>query len=385
MDPFTHLNYRYPGSSDAARPCVSQQSHDFPHYVVQNIQSVQNQTPPGNGYIYSESSTITQPRPSLDLTTGHGLHPQKSIPISPRGVVQPDPTGPTETYYTGESANLSDQYIPSSSDKITCTDHRPLDEIFGNIRPPSGWPPAKSGSVYPPRSETPRGHPRHSSVLTYPLPTKPQLDGVVQIPLLAVDNQMSGTGLIIDFRCSDWGIGVELEGVLPHVILPPRVPETLNKGIQMLDLLHDNVSGLENPYERVLDGFGLTDLRLNILVRPLPRRVRYPIPYRLQWPQNPPFAKVISAFGRDGKPITRAQLGYEVAFAFAEFFYVRSAPPFYTQSVLTAHTRSSPAPCGVADNVTVHPRVIWTLRHCLNAPRVVVPRNQVLPATFDRG
>ena len=36
----------------------------------------------------------------------------------------------------------------------------------------------------------------------------------------------------------------------------------------MLDLLHGNVSGLETPQQCVLDGLGLTDLRLNILVRP---------------------------------------------------------------------------------------------------------------------
>lgn len=37
----------------------------------------------------------------------------------------------------------------------------------------------------------------------------------------------------------------------------------------MSELLHGNVSGLEDPYQRVLDGLGLTDLRFNILVRPL--------------------------------------------------------------------------------------------------------------------
>lgn len=37
----------------------------------------------------------------------------------------------------------------------------------------------------------------------------------------------------------------------------------------MSDLLHGNVSGLERPHQRVLDGFGVINLRLNILVRPL--------------------------------------------------------------------------------------------------------------------
>lgn len=48
----------------------------------------------------------------------------------------------------------------------------------------------------------------------------------------------------------------------------------------MSELLHGNVSGLENPYQCVLDGLGLTDLRLNILVRPLFRwqcSISYPL------------------------------------------------------------------------------------------------------------
>ena len=35
----------------------------------------------------------------------------------------------------------------------------------------------------------------------------------------------------------------------------------------MSDLLHGNVSGLESPHQRVLDGLGVTSLRFNILVR----------------------------------------------------------------------------------------------------------------------
>lgn len=177
------------------------------------------------------------------------------------------------------AADLSDQYIPSSSDKITCTDHRPLDEIFGNVRPSSGWVQAKSGSIYPSHIGTSRGDPRHASVLMYPLPTKPQLDGVVQIPLLAVDNQMSGTGLVVDFQCSDWGIGIQIEGLLPYVDLASREELKLNSGIPMSDLLHGNISCLENPQQRVLDGLDLTDLRFNILVRPLLMR-----PYSISYP-----------------------------------------------------------------------------------------------------
>ncbi|KAG8212879.1 hypothetical protein J3R82DRAFT_11212 [Butyriboletus roseoflavus] len=292
MDLFPHLNYRYPGSPNAVRPHVSQQPQGSSHHVpVQNIQSMQDQTHPGAAYMRSDPSRMTLAHPSLDF----GLPPQqKSTPVDPRGAVRSDPLTPMKTYYVDEPTNLSDQYIPSSSDKITCADHRPLDEIFGYIRSSSGWSQAESSSLHQSQNGTPRGNPRRPSVFTYPLPTKPQVDGVVQIPLLVVDNQMSGTGLVVDFRCSDWGIGVQVEG------------------LPMSDLLHGNVSGLKNPHQCVLDGLGLTDLRLNIL-----------------WPHYPPFAKVISAFGVDGKPISRAELGYEVSLAFAEFFYVRTLPRFY--------------------------------------------------------
>lgn len=47
------------------------------------------------------------------------------------------------------------------------------------------------------------------------------------------------------------------------------MPERRGSGIPMSDLLHGNVSGLQNPYHCVFDGLGLTNLRLNILVRPL--------------------------------------------------------------------------------------------------------------------
>lgn len=224
MDPFTHLNYCYPGTPNAARLHVSQQLQGSPHRVVQNTQSIQDRTRPGDGYMSSDSSRMAHARCSLDATAAHSLHPQqKGVPIGLRGAVHSDSLGSMKLYYhVDESANLLDQYVPSSSDKITCTDHRPLDEIFGNMRSSSGWPQARLGSVYPSRNATSHGHARHSSVLTYPLPTRPEMDGVVQIPLLAVDNQMSGTGLVVDFRCSDWGIGVQVEGMLPYADLLSR-------------------------------------------------------------------------------------------------------------------------------------------------------------------
>ena len=220
MDIFTHLNYCYPGTSNAVRLHVSQQPQaSVRHVPIHNVQSMQDQALPGDGYVRLDPGRITHAPPSPGLTTDHDLHPQQtSTLIGPQleGVVHSDSKGHMKICYMDRSAELSDQYIPSSSDKITSTDHRPLDEIFGNTHPgPScGWSQATSNSPHPSQNVAPRGHPRHTSVLTYPLPTKPQLDGVVQIPLLAVDNQMSGTGLVVDFRCSDWGIGVQVEGML---------------------------------------------------------------------------------------------------------------------------------------------------------------------------
>lgn len=218
MDLFAHLNYRYPGTSNAARLHPPHQPLGSLHHVpAQNIQSRQDQTHTVNGYMRSDSSRMMQAHPPLNPAAGHGLLPQqKSTPVGPGGAINSDPVVPMRIYHMDGSTDLSDQYIPSSSDKITCTDHRPLDEIFGDMRPLSSWSQAQSGSVRAAQNGTPRGHPQHRPVLTYPLPTKPQLDGVVQIPLLAVDNQRSGTGLIVDFRCSDWGIGVQVEGMLSH-------------------------------------------------------------------------------------------------------------------------------------------------------------------------
>ncbi|KAF9223237.1 hypothetical protein BS17DRAFT_129891 [Gyrodon lividus] len=179
---------------------------------------------------------------------------------------------------------MSDKYIPSSKSgsRSTCKSQTHLQP---HLIPSQSFlrqqqqPSPHYGHAHH------RSRPQGTPVLAYPLPTKPQLDGVTQIPLLAVDNQKTGSDLVISFRCSDWGIGVQMEG------------------IPMTDLLYHNAHGLEHPQERVVDGFGLQSLRLNIL-----------------WPNYPPFAKLISASGKDGKPLTRAGLGYEVAQAFAEFF-----------------------------------------------------------------
>lgn len=256
-------------------------------------------------------SSATQTWTPVGHAASQGSYPHQQATLSsPR--VPASVRGATNLYGTNELNEMSDKYIPSSSDKITCTDHRPLDDIFGNPYAASGSPQTGSGPTRASRTHSQpwphaapsqsflaqqqqalhyAGHAHHrpppqgTPVLAYPLPTKPQLDGVTQIPLLAVDNQKSGTGLVVSFRCSDWGIGVQMEG------------------IPMTDLLYHNARGLERPQEHVIDGFGLKVLRLNIL-----------------WPDYPPFVKSVSASGKDGKPITRAGLGYEVAQAFADFF-----------------------------------------------------------------
>lgn len=221
MDVFKQLNYCYPGASNATRLHVSQPPQEFPYHAqIPNNQST-DQTHLGVGYTRSDSRRITHPLSSLDSTAGcHSRSEQKSGFVDPPGAFLSNAKRPVKLYYMDDPTNQPDQYIPSSSDKITCTDHRPLDDIFGNTRPLSlsGW----SGSPHLTQSGMLQAHPQHTAVLTYPLPTKPQLDGVLHIPLLAVDNQMSGTGLVVDFRCSDWGIGVEVEGMCFRVLVRPH-------------------------------------------------------------------------------------------------------------------------------------------------------------------
>ncbi|KAF9230960.1 hypothetical protein BU15DRAFT_68734 [Melanogaster broomeanus] len=314
MNILPHLNYRYPTAINSTllhHPQQSQTRAQHPRDQHQPMQNYSHSSGTSSHDHQAEPSTATQPWSTTGFPAHHGH--QQAMHSGPRGPAQSgSPHGRTNVYSMNE---LSDKYIPSSSDKITCADHRPLDEIFGHPYTSLGHPP-HSGSRSTSASQTQthsrsqshmipspsslgrqrqashqHGHARHQSrplgpaVLTYPLPTKPQLDGVIQIPLLAVDNQQSGTDLVVSFRCSDWGIGVQMEG------------------IPMTDLLYHNARGLERPQERVLEGFGLTSLRLNIL-----------------WPNYLPFAKTICASGKDDKPVTRAGLGYEVAQAFAEFF-----------------------------------------------------------------
>lgn len=89
---------------------------------------------------------------------------------------------------------------------------------------------------------------------------------------------------------------------------------------------------------------------------------------------------MISAFGTDEKPITRAELGYEVSLAFAEFLYVRSLPC----SRLKAHAVSG-FPVHVADHVTRYsPRTTWTLRDLFITHRVVA-WNQISAVTAHHG
>ncbi|KAF8423766.1 hypothetical protein L210DRAFT_844358, partial [Boletus edulis BED1] len=74
-------------------------------------------------------------------------------------------------------------------------------------------------------------------------------------------------------------------------------------GIPMSDLLHSNVSPLEDPHERVLDGFGFTNLRFNIL-----------------WPGYRPVRFEARTVSADGGPLTRFDLAQQIILAYALFF-----------------------------------------------------------------
>lgn len=237
MDLFTHLNYCYPGSPNDTRLHVSQQSQGSPPRVAQNIQPIQNQTHPGHECSDSDSSKATLAHVSLNSTVGHDVYVQPTInPTGLRDPICPTPTDPIKSYYyVGESADLSDQYIPSSSDKITCTDHRPLDDIFGNARHSSGWQHPKSDLAQSLHIGASRGH--FAPLLTYPLPLRPHMHGKMQVPLLAVNNQIKGTGLVVEFSDCNFITGQWMEGMLFYIQLAScTIPEDFLRHINVENL-----------------------------------------------------------------------------------------------------------------------------------------------------
>jgi hypothetical protein len=244
----SHLNYRYPMATNLALFHLPQQSQTHAQYArAQYPQPMQNHAHPAGTSSHPQAgpSSATQTWTPVGHAASQGSYPHQQATLSsPR--VPASVRGATNLYGTNELNEMSDKYIPSSSDKITCTDHRPLDDIFGNPYAASGSPQTGSGPTRASRTHSQpwphaapsqsflaqqqqalhyAGHAHHrpppqgTPVLAYPLPTKPQLDGVTQIPLLAVDNQKSGTGLVVSFRCSDWGIGVQMEGtsIITHI------------------------------------------------------------------------------------------------------------------------------------------------------------------------
>ncbi|KIK82293.1 hypothetical protein PAXRUDRAFT_14804 [Paxillus rubicundulus Ve08.2h10] len=241
----SHLNYRYPVAINPALFHLPQQSQTHAQYPrAQYPQPIQNHTHPAgtSSQPQSGSGNATQTWTQRGHVTSQGLYAHQHANFGPRVPAQSGSVRvSTNIYGTNESSEMSDKYIPSSSDKITCTDHRPLDDIFGSPYAASGsgsirasqihsqpWPhavPSQSFLAQEQQALHYAGHAHHrpppqvTPVLAYPLPTKPQLDGVTQIPLLAVDNQKSGTGLVVSFRCSDWGIGVQMEGtsIMAHI------------------------------------------------------------------------------------------------------------------------------------------------------------------------
>ncbi|KAL4074925.1 hypothetical protein V8B97DRAFT_1948419 [Scleroderma yunnanense] len=226
--------------------------------------------------------------------------------------------------------DLSDKYIPSSTDKVTSADHRPLDEIFGGLSS------SRSQLSAPERSFTqhcqPRVHPyphqhqgmysQHHTQHTQPsreyghlsshrhvpplILRQPQLRppacGLLHIPLMQVDNQRQGSDLVINFRC--WERGMPMDGMSCLFFSDNNVcPDRVYSGVSMSELLHDQEYMLERGRDCVLDGSGITKMKLNII-----------------WPGYPPFVRTISPILSDGRAITRTGLGYEVALAFSAFF-----------------------------------------------------------------
>lgn len=129
-------------------------------------------------------------------------------------------------------ADVSDKYIPSSTDRVTSSDHRPLDDIFASLHPLLGAGPGPSMQYdqphtrfYPPQNQSqysqhltphtvssrqydhlPQSY-RHVSqpILRRPL-IRPPANGILPIPLMQVDNQQRGSDLVINFRCWERGL-----------------------------------------------------------------------------------------------------------------------------------------------------------------------------------
>lgn len=243
MDVHAHLHYQYPTTvNPVLLHLPQQQSHAQPHPQHQETPIPHHHIPtnPMATAYHNLQQVSSRVRPNAtNIACGQAGTSQQQILASARRAPVDHSSAfvHTDSLGTCGPSSMSDKYIPSSSDKITCADHRPLDEIFGNPFTPSSWPPSGSRS-----SRVPQPHPQshqvppypyqgqpqqlsypyghsHSQphqqapqILTYALPSKSQLGGILHIPLLAVDNQKSGTNIVIGFRCSDWGTGVQMEG-----------------------------------------------------------------------------------------------------------------------------------------------------------------------------
>ncbi|KIM62712.1 hypothetical protein SCLCIDRAFT_1214819 [Scleroderma citrinum Foug A] len=207
-----------------------------------------------------------------------------------------------------DNTDVPDKYIPSSTDRVTSPDHRPLDDIFASLHSFFRPAPGPSSMQYdqlpahlyplqnqnqnsqrhtqhiPPSQQSghPPSHHHVPQIILRKPQLKPPMSGILHIPLMQVDNQQRGSGLVINFRCWERGL--------------------LTDGVSISELLHCQAYALERGLDRVLDGLG-RPVKLNIV-----------------WPGYPPFVRNISPVLSDGRAITRAELGYQVALAFSAFF-----------------------------------------------------------------
>jgi len=138
-----------------------------------------------------------------------------------------------------DDTDVPDKYIPSSTDRVTSPDHRPLDDIFASLHSllrPAPGPSSMQydqlhAHLYPPQNLNlnSQRHTQHilpSQQIAHPpshhvpqlILRKPQLrppiSGILHIPLMQVDNQQRGSDLVINFRC--WERGLLTDGTYCH-------------------------------------------------------------------------------------------------------------------------------------------------------------------------
>lgn len=139
-----------------------------------------------------------------------------------------------------DNTDVPDRYIPSSTDRVTSPDHRPLDDIFASLHSFFRPAPGPSSMQYdqlpahlyplqnqnqnsqrhtqhiPPSQQSghPPSHHHVPQIILRKPQLKPPMSGILHIPLMQVDNQQRGSGLVINFRC--WERGLLTDGTSCH-------------------------------------------------------------------------------------------------------------------------------------------------------------------------